>query len=71
MLSSMSGSITSTTRADHIGYRMSKAALNMATKVIANGLRDRGITVLCIHPGSVSTRMNPGGCYGRKMQPKC
>jgi NAD(P)-dependent dehydrogenase (short-subunit alcohol dehydrogenase family) len=61
MVTSVSGSIASASRHDHIGYRMSKTALNMATKVIANGLRDRGITVICIHPGSISTRMNPNG----------
>lgn len=61
MISSQSGSIGMATTDDVLGYRMSKAALNMAGKVLANGLKDDGIAVVMIHPGSVATRMNATG----------
>jgi NAD(P)-dependent dehydrogenase (short-subunit alcohol dehydrogenase family) len=38
-------------------YRGSKAALNMHTLILANELRDDGITCLSLHPGWVRTRM--------------
>ncbi|RNF83584.1 SDR family oxidoreductase [Montanilutibacter psychrotolerans] len=38
-------------------YAISKAALNMATALLAHGLRDRGITVLALNPGWVRTDM--------------
>ena len=40
-----------------LGYRVSKAALNMATVTIANELKDRGVTCVTIHPGWVQTDM--------------
>jgi NAD(P)-dependent dehydrogenase (short-subunit alcohol dehydrogenase family) len=61
MVSSQSGSIARTRDDEDIGYRMSKAALNMATKVLANGLAKHDISIVAIHPGSVATRMNPAG----------
>lgn len=39
------------------GYRMSKAALNMAARCLAHDLRDRGVTVGIFHPGFVRTGM--------------
>lgn len=33
----------------------------MAGRVLANALRERGILLVMIHPGSVVTRMNPEG----------
>lgn len=39
------------------GYRMSKAALNMAGKCLANDLKPRGISVAMVHPGVVPTDM--------------
>jgi NAD(P)-dependent dehydrogenase (short-subunit alcohol dehydrogenase family) len=38
-------------------YRMSKAALNMAARNVANDLKPRGVTVVALHPGWVRTRM--------------
>lgn len=40
-------------------YRSSKAALNAAMKVLAAELEPKGIGVLLLHPGGVSTRMGP------------
>jgi NAD(P)-dependent dehydrogenase (short-subunit alcohol dehydrogenase family) len=42
------------------GYRMSKAALNMAAVSIAVDLRPRGIAVAVLHPGMVKTEMTRG-----------
>lgn len=42
------------------GYRMSKAAANMAVLNLAHELRDRGIAVMALHPGSVRTQMTAG-----------
>ena len=41
-------------------YRMSKAAVNMAGVSMAHDLRERGITVLLLHPGMVATEMTEG-----------
>lgn len=54
--SSLMGSISDAGRGAY-AYRCSKAALNMATKVMAADLADRGITVVTLHPGWVQTRM--------------
>jgi NAD(P)-dependent dehydrogenase (short-subunit alcohol dehydrogenase family) len=56
-ISSLLGSITDTVDGDSVGYRMSKAALNMLSRVLANGLRADGIASLVVHPGWVRTRM--------------
>lgn len=42
-------------------YTTSKTALNKAMTLLANQLRDRGITVLLFCPGYVKTRMDFGG----------
>ena len=42
------------------GYRMSKAAANMAGLNLARDLKARGIAVVCLHPGSVRTQMALG-----------
>lgn len=46
-----------------LGYRTSKAALNMANVTIANELRPVGISCVAIHPGWVQTDM--GGADGQ------
>lgn len=43
-------------------YRMSKAALNMATKLMSNELKDDKIVSIVLHPGWVQTDM--GGPNG-------
>lgn len=55
--SSNLGSIAdaSTGRQNALGYRASKAALNIATATIAHELKPRGITCVTMHPGWVRT----------------
>jgi NAD(P)-dependent dehydrogenase (short-subunit alcohol dehydrogenase family) len=38
-------------------YAISKAALNMGTRLLAHALADQGVTVFAIHPGWVRTDM--------------
>ncbi len=56
-VSSDMGSITDTTGGGAYAYRMSKAALDMAGRTLANDLRDRGVASILIHPGWVRTDM--------------
>lgn len=56
MISSKMGSITEA-GASGFSYRMSKTALNMATKILSLELGTHGITVITTHPGHVSTDM--------------
>lgn len=57
MITSRMGSIADNTSGAYYGYRMSKAALNMAMVSLACDLRQKGIAVACVHPGFVKTRM--------------
>lgn len=50
-------SIGDTTSEIFLGYRMSKVAINMVTKVLAQVLAEEGFTVMAVHPGWVSTDM--------------
>lgn len=58
MISSMEGSMSSRKFGGIYGYRMSKAALNMGSVLLAKDLEPKGISVLIIHPGSVATDMS-------------
>jgi NAD(P)-dependent dehydrogenase (short-subunit alcohol dehydrogenase family) len=42
------------------GYRMSKAAVNMAGVSLAKDLQPRGISIAILHPGMVATSMTGG-----------
>lgn len=57
LISSRMGSITDNTSGASYGYRMSKAALNIAGVSLAHDLRPRGIAVAILHPGYVRTAM--------------
>jgi len=57
LITSRMGSIADNTSGGHYGYRMSKAALNMAGASLAHDLRPRGIAVAILHPGFVRTEM--------------
>lgn len=57
MISSSLGSVEENTNSGCYGYRMSKAALNIASKNLAIDLRPEGFTVLLVHPGWVQTAM--------------
>jgi NAD(P)-dependent dehydrogenase (short-subunit alcohol dehydrogenase family) len=56
-VSSEAGSIGQAGRDRTFGYCMSKAALNMQAKLLANHSRDKGIRVLAVHPGWLRTDM--------------
>ncbi len=56
-ITSILGSIERASSSRGLVYSMSKAALNMFSKILAIELRDRGIAVLAMHPGWVRTRM--------------
>ena len=51
------GSIERNTTGRHYLYRSSKAALNAIVKSLAIDLKDRGVTVISLHPGWVKTDM--------------
>lgn len=57
LITSRMGSIGDNTSGSRYGYRMSKAALNIAGVSLAQDLRDRGIAVAILHPGFVRTGM--------------
>ena len=64
LMTSRMGSIADNTSGGSYGYRMSKAALNIAGKSLAIDLKPKGIAVAILHPGLVATRMinfNPNG----------
>lgn len=56
-VSSTMGSIADNGSGRAYGYRMSKVALNMATRNMALELGGQGIVVVCINPGWVKTDM--------------
>jgi NAD(P)-dependent dehydrogenase (short-subunit alcohol dehydrogenase family) len=51
------GSIEDNTSGGRYGYRMSKAAVNMAGRSLANDLKNDGVAVAILHPGFVRTEM--------------
>jgi NAD(P)-dependent dehydrogenase (short-subunit alcohol dehydrogenase family) len=59
-VSSKAGSIGDRPSGGMYGYRMSKAALNMAAANLARELEARGIFVVVLHPGYVRTDMTGG-----------
>ena len=64
LMTSRMGSIADNTSGGSYGYRMSKAALDMAGQSLAVDLKPKGIAVAILHPGLVATRMinfNPNG----------
>ena len=57
ILTSRMGSIDDNGSGNYYGYRMSKAALNMAGVNLAHDFRSKGIAVAILHPGMVATEM--------------
>ena len=55
------GSLADNTSGAGYGYRMSKAALNMAARSLAVDLEPKGIAIGLVHPGSVKTSLNKLG----------
>jgi NAD(P)-dependent dehydrogenase (short-subunit alcohol dehydrogenase family) len=60
IITSRMGSIADNTSGSRYGYRMSKAAVNMAGVSLAHDVADRGIAVIILHPGFVRTGMTGG-----------
>jgi NAD(P)-dependent dehydrogenase (short-subunit alcohol dehydrogenase family) len=63
LITSRMGSIDDNGSGGAYGYRMSKAALNMAGKSLAVDLKPAGVAVAILHPGMVRTRMT--GSHGQ------
>lgn len=57
IITSRMGSIEDNTSGGYYGYRMSKAAVNIAGKSLSVDLKDAGIGVFLLHPGYVATDM--------------
>lgn len=62
LITSRMGSVADNTSGGRYGYRMSKAALNIAGVSLAHDLASRGVAVAILHPGLVGTDMIGG--YG-------
>ena len=60
IITSRVGSLTDNTSGGLYGYRMSKAAANMAGVSLARDLKGRGIAVILLHPGMVRTELTKG-----------
>ena len=60
LLTSRMGSLADNTSGGSYGYRMSKAALNMAGRSLSLDLHGRGIALALLHPGWVRTEMTGG-----------
>ena len=62
LITSRMGSVTDNTSGGRYGYRMSKAALNIAGMSLSHDLKPKGVAVAILHPGLVGTEMIGG--YG-------
>ncbi|WP_421864594.1 SDR family oxidoreductase [Motiliproteus sp.] len=60
MITSRMGSVTDNTSGGRYGYRMSKAALNIAAVSMAHDLSHNHVSIAIIHPGLVGTEMIGG-----------
>ncbi len=60
-VTSLMGSMGDNTSGGSYAYRISKAALNMATRNLAHELAPDRFVVLALHPGWVQTRMGGAG----------
>ena len=57
LITSRMGSVGDNTSGARYGYRMSKAALNIAGVSLSHDLKSRGVAVAILHPGFVRTGM--------------
>jgi NAD(P)-dependent dehydrogenase (short-subunit alcohol dehydrogenase family) len=60
IVTSRMGSVDDNSSGGSYGYRMSKAAVNMAGKSLSVDLKEAGIGVFLLHPGWVATDMTEG-----------
>ncbi|MFM9021830.1 MAG: SDR family NAD(P)-dependent oxidoreductase, partial [Sediminibacterium sp.] len=63
-MSSKMGSLDVCEKSDSVAYRMSKAALNMYTKILSNRLEGKQL-VASVHPGWVRTNIAKSNIDGR------
>ena len=63
IITSRMGSVADNTSGGMYGYRMSKAAVNMAGMSLSHDLKPKGIAVALLHPGFVRTDMTGGNGY--------
>lgn len=68
-ISSEMGSISRCERSDSVAYQMSKSALNMYTKILANRLKEN-IQVAAIHPGWVKTTIAKDNIVNGRITPE-
>ena len=66
-VSSEAGSVAGARRTGEFEYCMSKAALNVQTRLLANALGPRGYRVFAVHPGWMQTDM---GGRGAELSPE-
>ncbi|KIW30790.1 hypothetical protein, variant [Cladophialophora immunda] len=66
IVSSRVGSVGDNSSGGHYAYRSSKAAVNSIGKSMAMDLKDKGVTVMLLHPGYVRTNLLPNA----KMPPE-
>jgi NAD(P)-dependent dehydrogenase (short-subunit alcohol dehydrogenase family) len=59
--SSRVGSIADNSSGGSYAYRASKAALNSIGKSMAMDLKEKGVTVIMMHPGYVKTALDTSG----------
>jgi NAD(P)-dependent dehydrogenase (short-subunit alcohol dehydrogenase family) len=69
-VSSEAGSIARSTRTQDYGYCMSKAALNMATKILYNHLHPAGYTFRVYHPGWMRSYMSGSKATAGDLEPE-
>jgi NAD(P)-dependent dehydrogenase (short-subunit alcohol dehydrogenase family) len=69
MISSKMGSIDKCIDSDSVGYRTSKSALNMYTKILANRLSE-SIKVVAVHPGYVKTQISEIAMINGRLTPE-
>lgn len=60
LITSRMGSVADNTSGGRYGYRMSKAALNIAGMSLSHDLKAQGVAVAILHPGLVGTEMIGG-----------
>ena len=69
-VSSEAGSITHAERSSWFGYCMSKAALNMATRILFTALRPEGYTLRLYHPGWIRSYMEGDKNMAANLEPE-
>ena len=69
-ISSEAASMTDCKKDSQFGYCMSKAALNMASCLILNGIREKGGAVINLHPGWMQSVIGePADCDAPYVEP--